>query len=163
MSDKIKGLDSFFKKLNNLPAGITKDVAKQVKREGKTVQAAAKMKCPVNRYGHGGELRQSIKEKTEIEDSLVKSTVFTNKKYAGYVEFGTGPVGQEHHEGISPEVNPAYTQEGWVYHNDDLDEFFYTKGQPARPYMYPALKDYEDIAAANIKKAAKNGLKKVCK
>lgn len=163
MSYDIKGLDSFFKKLNNLPTGITKEVAKQVKREGKMVQASAKMLCPVNKYGAGGELRQSIKEKTEIEDSLVRSTVFTNKKYASYVEFGTGPVGQEHHEGISPEVNPAYTQDGWVYHNDDLDEFFYTKGQPARPYLYPALKNYEETATKNIKKATKDSLKKVCK
>lgn len=160
MSDKIKGLDSFFKKLNNLPAGITKDVAKQVKREGKTVQAAAKMLSPVQ----SGELRQSIKEKTELlEDGAVRSTVFTNKKYAGYVEFGTGPVGQEHHEGISPEVNPAYSQKGWSYYDAELDAFIHTRGQPAQPFLYPALKDYEKTATKNIKSAIKAGLKKECK
>lgn len=163
MSESIKGLDSLLKKLSDLPAGITKEVAMQVKREGKTVQAAAKMRCPVNKYGQGGELRQSIKEKTEIEDSLVRSTVFTNKKYAGYVELGTGPIGQEHHEGISPEINPAYSQKGWTYFNEETEEFIHTKGQPAQPFMYPALKDYEEIATKNIKNAAKKGLKKVCK
>lgn len=160
MSDNIKGLDSFFKKLNNLPAGITKEVAKQVKRDGKVVQVSAKLLCPVQ----SGELRQSIKEKTELlEDGAVRSTVFTNKKHAAYVELGTGPIGQEHHEGISPEVNPAYSQKGWSYYDAELDEFIHTRGQPAQPYLYPALKNYEKTVTKNIKSAIKTGLKKECK
>lgn len=155
----IKGLDSFFKKLNELPAGIEKEVAKQVKREGKAVQANAKVLCPVLT----GELRQSIKEKTEFDNSKVRSTVFTNKKHAPYVEFGTGPIGQENHDGISPEVNPVYTQKGWSYFDEELNVWIHTKGQPAQPYMYPALKNYEERATSNIKGAVKKGLKKVCK
>ncbi|MEF9840328.1 MAG: HK97 gp10 family phage protein [Lachnospiraceae bacterium] len=163
MSDSIKGLDSFLKKLNTLQAEVAKEVTKQVKREGKAVQGNAKQLCPVNKYGTGGELRQSIKEKTEIEDSLIRSTVFTTKKYAGYVELGTGPIGQDNHEGISPEVNPTYSQKGWTYYDSELDKFIHTKGQPAQPYMYPALKDYEEVVTKNIKVAVKAGLKKVCK
>lgn len=160
MSESIKGLESFYRKLNNLPSGITKEVAKQVKREGKAVQANAKLLCPVQT----GELRQSIKEKSELlEDDSVRSTVFTNKKYAAYVEFGTGPVGQENHEGISPEVNPAYTQKGWSYFDEEREQFIHTRGQPAQPYLYPALKNYEKTATKNIKNAVKVGLKKECK
>lgn len=158
MSD-IKGLESFYKKLNDLPTGVLKEVGKQVKREGKQVQGIAKMLCPVDT----GELRQSIKEKANIEDSRVKSTVFTNKKHGPFVEFGTGPIGQENHEGISPEVTPTYTQKGWAYFDKEIEEWIHTRGQPAQPFMYPALKDYEETATGNIKNAARRGLKKVCK
>lgn len=158
MSD-IKGLESFYRKLNNLEAGPFKEMAKQVKKEGKKVQGFAKLLCPVDT----GELRNSIREVSEMDDTSVTSTVYTSKKYAAYVELGTGPVGQNNHEGISPEITPTYSQKGWSYYDKEKDEFIHTRGQPAQPYMYPALKDYEETAKNNICEAYREGLKKVCK
>ena len=139
--------------------------------------------CPVRRYGSGGgELRQSIYASVDEREDMVTGTVYTNSQYAPYVEFGTGPVGQENHKGISPEINPAYSQSGWMMPADAMSEDaaeqyglgiakrkdgsaigYYTNGQPAQPFMYPALKNIQDAITnemktdfiANVRKATK--------
>ena len=134
-------------------------VARQITR----VSDAARMLCP----GHSGELRQSIKTRTEAVEGAVRGTCYTAKSYAAYVEFGTGPNGQENHKGISPAITPAYVQHGWMIpakamSREEAEEYglgvvekngkvigYLTNGQQARPFMYPALKDQEeDIVAA---------------
>ena len=67
--------------------------------------------------------------------------VTTDCYYAAYVEFGTGSVGQ--HSAINPEASNigTYTQNGWVYYNERLDRFVWTKGMAARPFMYHTFKD----------------------
>lgn len=145
--EDIKGLSSLMSKLSSLREIDNTYAA--VSRAGKKVQAYAKLLCPVN----SGELRQSILESTRIEQGHITSTIYTNKEYAPYVEFGTGPAGEMDHKGISPKVNPTYTQHGWSYM--DGGEWIYTNGQPAQPFMYPALKNNKekirDEISADIK------------
>lgn len=131
-----------------LKQGITKGIS--------FVQERAKGECPA----HDGELRESIFTAVEENGDSVRGICFTNKKYGPYVEFGTGPRGQESHEGISPDVTVAYTQSPWWIHESQIDRstaeyyrFFYVDtpegrfyqctGQAAHPYMYPALKNSE--------------------
>ena len=52
----------------------------------------------------------------ETEGRNVTGICYTDKKYGPYVEFGTGPKGQENHEGISPDTTPVYTQSPWWIH-----------------------------------------------
>lgn len=122
------------------------------------VQAAAKENCPVN----DGELRSSIFTMVEAESGgwSAIGTCYTNKEYATFVEFGTGPKGQENHNGISPNVAVAYTQSPWWIHESQIDKaaekyhwfsldtpdgtFYQCTGQAAQPYMYPALKNNEE-------------------
>lgn len=78
----------------------------------------------------------------------------------GNVEFGTGPNGQADHQGISPNIPVAYRQTGWMMPASTMSEEeargygfgiakdkegkvigYYTKGQPARPFLYPAMAD----------------------
>lgn len=123
----------------------------------KKVQAEAKRLCPVNH----GELRDSIYTKTEWEGDTVCATCYTNKKYGPYVEFGTGPKGQENHAGISPNVTPVYVQHGWGIPEEAVSKkdaekygwelreyngknYYMTSGQAAHPFMYPALKNKEE-------------------
>lgn len=84
------------------------------------------------------------------------------------LEFGTGPKGQENHAGISPEITPAYTQNPWWIHESQVDRrvaekyhwfymdtpdgrFYLCTGQPAYPFMYPALKDSQDQILEGMK------------
>ena len=86
-----------------------------------------------------------------------RQVVTLTGKSKGYVEFGTGPTGQAHHNGISPDVDPVYSQSGWMIpadamSPDDAEQYgfgiakgkdgevigYYTKGQVAQPFMYPA-------------------------
>lgn len=125
------------------------------------VQAAAKANCGGFKIPTG-ELRQSIYTDIELEGDTCRGACYTNKEYAAYVEFGTGPNGQESHKGISPDVDVAYSQTGWmipgnamsidnaeaygfgIAQNKDGEPIgYYTNGQEAHPFMYPALKDNE--------------------
>lgn len=170
----VVGAEKLMRQLNNL-GNIGPVVEKAVRKETLRVQRNAVLLCQVNH----GELRQSIKTKVEATEGMVVGTVYTNKKHAAFVEFGTGPVGQDNHEGISPEVNPVYSQSGWwfpgdkitpqdaaKYHwpsmtTDDGKTLYFTQGQPAQPFMYPALKGIEDIVCMNLKAALAAEIEKV--
>lgn len=146
-----------------------------VEQEAKRIQAEAKLLCPV----WHGELRNSIRTMAERMDDTVTGTVYTNKAYASYVEFGTGPTGAANHEGISPAVNPSYTMTPWWIHESQIDaetaetcrwphidtpngRFYKCTGQAAQPFMYPALKNNEDKAVKNMERELKNELRRVC-
>lgn len=137
------------------------------------VQEEAKAGCP----SVTGELRENIFTDVEEDGDVVRGICFTNKKYAPYVEFGTGPKGQANHEGISPEVAVTYTQSPWwiregsgpneidretaeFYHFPCIEtpqgRFYQCTGQPAHPFMYPALKNNEDEIVQIIKEAVRN-------
>lgn len=168
----IQGLDSLNNKLNSMNEEILKCIRKSVLKETKVVQGIAKMNCPANH----GELRQSIHAMTEYTEQGVCGIVYTNKKYAAYVEFGTGPKGQQNHEGISPNVEIAYSNKGWAFPADGIPQadaekygwpermyggqkYYLTSGQAAQPFMYPALKNYEETAKRNITKDINKFLK----
>lgn len=171
---EVKGAEKLMRQLNNL-GNINPVVEKAVRKETLRVQRNAVLLCPVNH----GELRQTIKTKVEATEGMVIGTVYTNNKYAVYVEFGTGPIGEANHEGISPDVNPVYSQSGWWFPGDkvtpqdaakyhwpsmtteDGKTLYFTQGQPAQPFMYPALKGIEDIVCMNMKETLVAGIKKV--
>lgn len=122
----------------------------------KVVQADAKRLAP----GNNGELRNSIKTRVKMDGDKAIGEVYTNLHYAPYVEFGTGPKGQASHSGISPEVSVSYRSSPWYIHEDQIDigpyhfqkigEFYKMYGQPAQPYLYPALRDNQERVSKNI-------------
>ena len=151
----VNGVQSLMRKFNEL-GSMEPIVKKAVKKQAEIVRAVAVRLCPVDT----GELRGSIYSKVEQDAGSTIGTVYTNKQYAAYVEFGTGPVGQANHVGISPEVAVSYSQEGWAYQDDD-GEFHYTNGQAAQPFMYPALKSMENRGVAGLAADLQAGIQKV--
>lgn len=133
------------------------DVYRGVGQGVSLVQEYAKNKCPAN-YG---ELRDKIYTEVKEENGVMRGFCFTDVDHGTYVEFGTGPRGQENHAEISPEVTPAYVMSPWWIHESDISRetaekyhFFYIDtpegrfyqctGQPAHPFLYPALKNNEE-------------------
>lgn len=137
------------------------DMYRGVGRGISLVQAYAKENCPVN----DGELREKIYTEVKTEGDAIRGICFTDVEHGTYVEFGTGPRGQENHVGISPDVTPAYTMSPWwiqegpgenqidrktaeKYHFFYIDtpqgRFYQCTGQPAKPFLYPALKNNEE-------------------
>lgn len=150
----VEGISELEKKLNNM---AKLDAVKQVSAAIQEVRSAAVLRCPVDT----GELRQSIYTEMKIEGEAVQGICFTEKPYGTYVEFGTGPKGQQNHAGISPDIIPAYTQSPWWIHESQIDKetaekyrwfyidtpdgrFYQCTGMAAHPFMYPALKDNRD-------------------
>lgn len=181
MANGIEGLDKLMNKYGQLAEQVAgKAVENAVNASCKMVQGEARLLCPVFHGGGGGELRQSIRTSVEKRDETVVGTVYTNKAYAAYVEFGTGKKGEENHAGISPLVTPAYTQSPWWIHESQVDaavaetyhwfyidtpegRFYQSNGQAAQPFMYPALKNNEERATRNISNYLAREIKKVCK
>lgn len=181
MANGIEGLDKLMKKYGQLAEQAANEaMEKAVNASCKMVQREARLLCPVFQGGGGGELRQSIKTSVEKQSEAVVGMVYTNKEYAAYVEFGTGPKGEENHAGISPVYTPAYVQSPWWIHESHVDKaaaeayhwfcletkdgkFYQSTGQPAQPFMYPALKNNEERATRNIANYLAREIKKVCK
>lgn len=152
----IKGLDSLFRKIGQLK---NIDIKPIIEDATERVRDEARKKAPVST----SELRNSIDCKVEPTPEGYKGIVFSNKEHAIYVELGTGPVGEAEHNGISPNVNPMYSPDGWVYYDEDLKRFVYTKGQPARPFMYPALHDNREKLSKYINNQLKKKIKEASK
>lgn len=153
----MEGFEEFLRKLDSL-SHIEKDCFSIVDECGEFVRDDARMRSPVDT----GDLRKSITHTTKVQNNVIESMVHTNSDHAVYVEFGTGPVGAANHEGISPNVNVSYTMEKWRGRipglvSDTDNGIRYISGQPAKPYLYPALKDNEE----QIEEKIKNDLKKV--
>lgn len=177
MPNGIVGLDKLMRKIGQLGEAVANSsMPKAVGASCKLVQAEAKLLCPVN----DGELRQSIKTGVEIQDDKVVGNVYTNKKHGPFVEFGTGPRGEMDHGGISPLVNPVYSQSPWWIHESQIDKetaekyhmfalqtkdgiFYQTSGQPAQPFLYPALKNNEERATRNISNYIAREIRKAIK
>ena len=175
MADQnVRGADSLSRKLDAIQNPVDA-LAKAMGKEIRRVRNAAVMLCPVNH----GELRQSIRTEVQEEPKTIRGICYTNNQHAAYGEFGTGPNGEASHDGISPNVNPTYVQEGWWFPGDDIspadaDKYhwpksetkdgktlYFTKGQAAQPFMYPALKMNERIVTMNLSAALKAEIKKV--
>lgn len=152
--------DELDKKLKQL-AEI--DMKRAVGEVIQIVRLAATLNCPIDT----GELQQDIAADVEGDSIRAIGTCWTNKAYAPYVEFGTGPKGQADYAGISPDVTPVYTQSPWWIHESQVDRrvaekyrwfyidtpegrFYQCTGQPAHPFMYPALHDNEDKILSNM-------------
>lgn len=146
--------------------------AEYVREAGDFVRSAAVLKAT----GLSGYLRQNIFHDFEQGRFSATSEIYTNVSYAPYVEFGTGPKGAEKHDGISPEANPVYRMTPWwipesevdpwiaeQYHWPSMDtpdgKLYRCDGQPARPFMYPALKNNQD----DVVQIMKEGLNSILK
>lgn len=142
----------------------------------KLVESSARALCPVN----DGELRDSIASMVDSKQEVIRGSCYTNKSHAPYVEFGTGQKGQESHEGISPMISPTYTKTPWWIHESQIDKktaeeyhmfaiktkngiFYRSSGQAAQPFMYPALKNNEDVVIKQIEKGWNYSLRKEIK
>lgn len=161
----VEGVEKLMRQFNQL-GSMEPVVYKSVKRQAEVVRGVAVKLCPV--YSpkgdpipgvSSGELRGSIYTKVSQDANATIGSVYTNKEYAPYVEFGTGPVGASNHQGISPNVAVTYTQKGWVW--PDVDGGFHaTEGQPAQPFMYPALKTMESHVIKVIAADLQAGIRK---
>lgn len=173
---EIEGLNSLLAKLDALEHMVGGGLEQSVEKGNKIVQADAKMNAPVNH----GELREKIFTMTETTEDTVQGTTYTNVAHAGFVEFGTGPVGQANHAGISPNVSVSYTQNPWFIPAEKIDEadaekyrfpkitidgkdYYFCRGQAAQPFLYPALKNNEELVTKTIADDVKAKIRRLCK
>lgn len=176
MSVEINGLDDLKSKLKAMPQ-IMRDAAWDATfdlTEEVASSAASNLQSSVK---HGsGELAASIKNEVVVDGKgNLLGRVWSDKDTAMYRELGTGPVGDKSPKDLPPGINPTYTQKRWFIPVDkvaiDLEavygiprvkikeqEFFMTSGQPARPWLYPALKEVKETATSVYEDHIRKGL-----
>lgn len=165
-SAEIQGIDAMIKRFNGVGKGVAE---KAVSETTKKAQAQAKLLAPV---GGSGELRESIHTKFSNSGSIFEGVVYTNKEHAPYVEFGTGPIGQENKPELPEGLSISYRQDAWWIHESQIDEevanryhffrietpagvFYRCGGQAAQPFMVPAATLAKWIFPQEVEKAVK--------
>lgn len=135
------------------------DLTNKVNQITTLAHGQAKALCPVDK----GNLRESIHMQVKKTDRAIQGRVYTNVEYAPYVEFGTGVTGNGTYPYKIKGLNLTYKDKGWAYFDEDKNEWIYTKGQVAQPYMYPAIrrnrKAMKKIMAEGIVSSLKNVFK----
>lgn len=156
MNKNVVGLESLLNKLNKLGGNVEETLYNSIAKQTKFIQGEAKELCPVDT----GDLRNSIKANTIKNKNEIVGTVSTNSDHAAFVEFGTGKVGER--TNTNTKVNVSYKQDKWLANIPDVGPRW-IEGQPAQPYLYPALKNNEDKILENIKDDIKKAIKEVAK
>lgn len=113
-------------------------VLRALERCGEQAEGYAKDLVPVDT----GNLRNSISHAVDEDEPAVY--IGSNVEYAAYVELGTG----------------KYTDGGrptpWVY-QDDNGNWHWTAGNPAQPFLAPAVKDHAQTYRNIMEDELKNG------
>ena len=115
-------------------------VLRALERCGSQAEGYAKDLAPVDT----GNLRNSISHKVDESEPAVY--IGTNVFYAPYVELATGIYA----EGGRPTP--------WVY-QDEKGNWHWTRGNPAQPFLAPAVKDHQNTYRNIIEDELKNGRK----
>ena len=113
-------------------------VLRALERCGSQAEGYAKDLAPVDT----GNLRNSISHK--VDDGEAAVYIGTNVSYAPYVELGTG------------KYYPGGRPTPWVY-RDEEGRFHWTAGNPAQPFLAPAVKDHPQTYRNIIEDELKNG------
>ena len=113
-------------------------VLRALERCGEQAEGYAKDLAPVDT----GNLRNSISHK--VDDGEPAVYIGSNVEYAAYVELGTG----KYTEGGRPTP--------WVY-QDDNGNWHWTAGNPAQPFLAPAVKEHATTYRNIIEDELKNG------
>lgn len=174
----VVNVSRLMKKLDKLGGDSSNAFEKGIEHGGKLVLREAK--ALVSPIMQTGDLHNSLKLRVENKGTKAKGVVYTNLEYAPYVEFGTGPIGEEM-GGIAPELKAKikYKEDGWYIPGDEIEDevaelyhfrkvtiggqvFYYSEGQPAQPYMYPALHDNKHKVKESISRQLRKEIKKIC-
>jgi HK97 gp10 family phage protein len=175
---KIEGLDSLLEKLDSLGGNAEKTVHQAVNKMGLFVQGEAKDLCPVDT----GDLRQSIQLNVVQAEGRVSSVISTNSDHAAYIEFGTGSKGENTPIKDKYPGELSYHKGPWFIHEDmmnglsikpehvenipfiigkDGKKMYIMNGQPAQPFLYPALKNNREKILNGIKDEVQKSIKEI--
>lgn len=153
----MEGIEELLRKFDDI-SHIAPQLYQLMEQCGVFIRDDARLRAPVDI----GDLRKSIQHTTRETEGGIETVVHTNSDHAAYVEFGTGPVGAANHQGISPNIQPVYAREKWrgviPFLKSETDAGIrYIAGQPAQPYLYPALKENEQ----QLTEYLKNGIREL--
>lgn len=159
MGVEIRGMDRLRAKVGKLSKVMEQAAHDATKEIVELIKNAAELRLQSSIKYSSGELINSLKDEVVVNaDNKIVGRVWSDKKQAVFRELGTGPVGEASPKDLPEGINPVYTQERWFIPASEVavdlnalygmpkitiqgKEFYITSGQPARPFLYPSLKD----------------------
>ena len=167
MGVEIRGLDRLKRKTKKATELISDAAWDATFELTELIQGAAELRLASSiKYGSG-----------ELSGSL-KNEVVVDEEQAIYREFGTGQIGEASSKDIPTGIMPVYSQKPWFIPAEkvaiDLEamygipkitiqgqDFFITKGQPSRPFLYPSLQEMIEQASEIYIKHVKERLREL--
>lgn len=151
----IKNIDRLVQRLNKI-ADI--ELTETMNKAVTLVHGQAEDLVRVNTGALAGSIHMEVKKKPQE----LQGRVYTNMEYAPYIEFGTGIKGNGTYPYKVEGLSLVYRDTPWCYLDKD-GNYIWTKGQVAKPFMYPALKMHEKTIKQFFKNGVKTKLKESCK
>lgn len=155
----VLGLDGVLEAMDRVtPDELTRAAYPALRKGLELIRADAAANAPVDT----GDLRARMGARVKRDGKALLGEVYSGAPHGIYVEMGTGPKGESSHAGVNPEwmEGLTYRPNGWTYPTKD-GSFRFTRGMPARPFLYPACKAGEgkcrDLIAAAIIRHVQGG------
>lgn len=160
---EIEGLEETLRGIAALDEVVDAGMVAGIVKTTAQMEGTAKELCAVDTGG----LRESIHSAVKQDGNGAVGIIGTNYENAPYLEFGTGPKGRDTPVSGKYPGPIDYREDGWWMHESQIDAataekyhffklttpdgvFYFTNGQPAQPFLYPALMAHKDEAPANI-------------
>lgn len=150
----IEGFDSYLDKISSSPDRLIEQIKKQAMQDAEVLAGKQRSNCPVVT----GMLKESISTFCQQNDDVIEAGTRTKNDHAVYVEFGTGPTGTEKGHPLDSELGIIRKTEPWKVNIPGVG-VRYTSGQPATPFMYPAMREMEETIKKHFGSAVKEVLK----
>lgn len=173
MSVSITGFDALMKSIKQAPDQLTRATIQKAQKLAEQVAGQARDGAPSNE----GRLRNSIQSFVEVKGDVIEGGARTSYPPAVYHEFGTGYVGDEQNHPLAGELGvthshpvttvrrkdgKTYDVDGWFYWSEEAaakreplpdgepNGYVFTRGVPAKAFMYNAMKASEDQIMASL-------------
>lgn len=135
ISVETEGLEELLARFQRMGVNTEPFMERALERGAKKLQAFIKAITP--------EDEGTLRDRISVEKAgRLTYQIGTNIKYAIYVEYGTGKLGD-------PSV-PHTEKESWVYYSEKLQRFVTTHGQPAQHFMHKGFEDGKDAAVKEV-------------
>ncbi|MCD1023468.1 HK97 gp10 family phage protein [Enterococcus sp. SMC-9] len=179
MGVEIKGMDSLRRKLKATPKILEDAMWDATFEITELIKQATELRIASSVKYSSGELLGSFKNEVVINaQGKIVGRIWSDKEQAMYREFGTGPVGQASQKDLPEGITPVYSTSAWFIPVDEVEidleaiygipritiqgkGFFLTRGQPARPALYPSLKEIVEQAPDIYKEHVQKRLKEL--
>lgn len=158
MGIKINNINRLLARFNNIE---NIDLEPIITQATLLVEAQAKALVPNDTGNLMGTIHPQVLKK--LANKTIEGRVYTSCEYAMYVEFGTGINGNGTYPYDIEKLKLEYRNTPWRYTPDGGDTFYFTFGQVAKPYMYPALERNKKKINKMVKNEITNLLEKQCK
>lgn len=150
-----KDIDKAIKEIQGRKRMLDWRIAEAQEALSELAVSIAREKC-LSYAKHNHELADSIKASTYYKDGKFTTRITAGADSAAFFEFGTGIMGEKKNHPTANrrgwDYGPAwYTKAdgkdmeadyGWKPHvNEDGSVYYFTTGQPAKPFMYETLQE----------------------